>query len=227
MAGQLHIKWMSESLAASPAGGAFLLDYPLKGMSKRLSLVGDREITPVADGQGSYRYCVRVPIQRGRQRAAFFRFCARQSVSTHTFDAVALRNFLLTTDSTCQLTEVRMKRMPDKDVGFWASLIAWLYAHKNETGYAGLAGVMAILRATYVGKDAWSRRLLDAAMCSVFAFFLQPSLQVIGSVFNWHFSEDITRVAAVFLGFLGVDYVSTKIRRQIDKRLGDSNADSQ
>jgi len=24
MAGQLHIKWISESLAASPAGGAFL-----------------------------------------------------------------------------------------------------------------------------------------------------------------------------------------------------------
>ncbi|MEN4578194.1 phage holin, lambda family [Pantoea agglomerans] len=120
-----------------------------------------------------------------------------------------------------------MKRMPDKDVGFWASLIAWLYAHKNESGYAGLAGVMAILRATYVGKDTWSRRLLDAAMCSVFAFFLQPTLQVMGSALNWHFGEDITRVAAVFLGFLGVDYVSSKIRRQIDKRLGDSNADSQ
>ncbi|MCZ4058205.1 phage holin family protein [Pantoea sp. LMR881] len=61
--------------------------------------------------------------------------------------------------------------MPDKDPGFWASLVAWLYAHRNESGYAGLAGVMAILRATYLGKDSWSRRLLDAAMCSVFAFF--------------------------------------------------------
>lgn len=67
-----------------------------------------------------------------------------------------------------------MKRMPEKDPGFWASLLAWLYAHKNESGYAGLAGVMAILRATYIGKDTWPRRLLDAAMCSVFAFFLHP-----------------------------------------------------
>ena len=32
------------------------------------------------------------PLQRGRHRAAFFRFCAHQSVSTHTFDAVVLRN---------------------------------------------------------------------------------------------------------------------------------------
>ncbi len=120
-----------------------------------------------------------------------------------------------------------MKRMPEKDPGFWASLLGWLYAHKNESGYAGLAGVMAILRATYIGKDTWPRRLLDAAMCSVFAFFLQPTLQVIGSVFNWNFSDDTTRVVAVFLGFLGVDWLSSKLRRLIDKRLGDSNADTQ
>jgi hypothetical protein len=64
MAGQLHIIWMSESLAALPAGGAFLLVHPLQGMSKSLSLTGDREFTPVADGQGSYRFCVRDLIQK-------------------------------------------------------------------------------------------------------------------------------------------------------------------
>ena len=117
--------------------------------------------------------------------------------------------------------------MPERDPGFWASLLAWLYAHKNESGYAALAGVMALLRATYVGKDTWPRRLLDAAMCSVFAFFLQPTLQVIGSVFNWNFSDYVTRVAAVFLGFLGVDWLSSKLRRFIDKRIGDGNADTQ
>lgn len=120
-----------------------------------------------------------------------------------------------------------MKRMPDKDPGFWAALLAWLYAHKNESGYAALAGVMAILRATYIGVDTWPRRLLDAAMCSVFAFFLQPTLQILGSVFNWNFSTGSTQVAAVFLGFLGVDYISSKLRRFIDKRSGDTNADTQ
>ena len=55
-----------------------------------------------------------------------------------------------------------MKRMPDKDAGFWASLLSWLYAHKNESGYAGLAGVMAILRATYIGKESTKvRRQID------------------------------------------------------------------
>lgn len=119
-----------------------------------------------------------------------------------------------------------MKRMPDKDMGFWASLLAWLYAHKNESGYAALAGVMALLRATYVGVDTWPRRLLDAAMCSVFAFFLQPTLQILGSALNWKINDDVTRVAAVFLGFLGVDWLSSKLRKFIDKRIGDDNADA-
>ena len=120
-----------------------------------------------------------------------------------------------------------MKRMSEKDPGFWASLLAWLYAHKNESGYAGLAGVMAILRGTYYGKDTWPRRFLDAAMCSVFAFFLQPTLQIAGSVLNWDISTGTTQIVAVFLGFLGVDWLSTKLRRFIDKRIGDSNADTQ
>jgi len=185
MAGQLHIKWMSESLAASPAGGAFLLAYPLKGMSKRLSLVGDRKITPVADGQGSYRYCVRVPIQRGRQRAAFFRFCARQSVSTHTFDAVALRNFLLTTDST--------DRNHGGDMSIDMSKLA------SGAAYGASAGTIANGLLTRLSPDEWSAvGVLAGILVALFTLGInwyykrKATLAQIKALQRWPTAPDLT-----------------------------------
>lgn len=119
-----------------------------------------------------------------------------------------------------------MKRMPDKDPGFWAGLLAWLYAHKNESGYAAIAGVMALLRASYLGVVSWPKRILDAAMCSMFAFFLQPTLRVVGSIFNWDISPDTAWIFAIFIGALGFDYLREKLGHQINRRLGDDNADT-
>lgn len=117
--------------------------------------------------------------------------------------------------------------MSDKDPGFWAALLAWLYAHKNESGYAALAGIMALIRASYFGKDTWSRRFMDAGMCSMFAFFVKPTLQVVSSVFGWHLGDDFAWVAAILIGFVGIDYISFRFRRATAKRLGDENADQQ
>lgn len=118
-----------------------------------------------------------------------------------------------------------MNTMPEKDAGYWACLFEWWQAHRDESGHAVLAGLMALLRAAYTGNGTWTRRLLDAAMCSVFAFFLQPTLQIAGGVFNWNFGAETTYVAAVFLGFLGVDYISTKLHRFISNRTGGGDAD--
>lgn len=117
-------------------------------------------------------------------------------------------------------TGVEMKRMPDKDPGYWASLIAWLYAHRNESGYAALAGAMALLRASYFGKDTWPRRMMDAAMCSIFAFFVKPTLQVIMSIFGWQIGDDFAWVAAILIGFIGIDYISFRFRKLTDKKFG-------
>ncbi|MGC0845365.1 hypothetical protein [Pantoea agglomerans] len=83
MAGQLHIKWMSESLAASPAGGAFLLAYPLKGMSKRLSLVGDRKITLLPTGKAVTAIASGFPFKEVVKERPFFVF-AHANQSPHT-----------------------------------------------------------------------------------------------------------------------------------------------
>ncbi|PKH20217.1 phage holin, lambda family [Enterobacterales bacterium CwR94] len=115
--------------------------------------------------------------------------------------------------------------MSANDPGFWATLIAWLYAHKNEWGYAGLAGVMALIRASYFGRDSWPRRLMDAAMCSMFAFFVKPTLLILASIFNWQVGDDAAWVAAILIGFTGIDYFSFRIRKQLDKRFGGESAD--
>ncbi|HBR6996807.1 TPA: phage holin, lambda family [Klebsiella aerogenes] len=114
--------------------------------------------------------------------------------------------------------------MPSNDPGFWASLLAWLYTHKNESGYAVLAAVMAILRSTYVGRDSWPRRIVDGCMCGMFAFFLKPTCQALASIFGYSFNNDFAWVVAIVIGYLGVDFIGTKLRNQIDKRLGGSDA---
>lgn len=120
-----------------------------------------------------------------------------------------------------------MRRMANNDPGFWASVLVWLYSHKNESGYAALAGVMALIRASYFGRDTWPRRFMDAAMCSIFAFFVKPTLQVVASIFGWSVGDDFAWVAAILIGFVGIDYLSFRFRKQLDKRFGGADADNQ
>jgi lambda family phage holin len=120
-----------------------------------------------------------------------------------------------------------MKRMPERDPGFWASLLAWLYAHKNDAGLAGISGVIAILRASYYAKDSWPKRLIDAALCATFSFFLKPTLQVVGQVCNVTVPDDTAWPVAIFIGAVGTDYILTKMRAFADKKLGSTNADTQ
>ena len=89
-----------------------------------------------------------------------------------------------------------MKRMPENETGFWASLIAWLFSHKTEWGYAGVAGMFSLLRSAYA-QSSWSKRILDAVSCSALAFFAAPTLQVIGGVLNWNVPDAAAQVFAV------------------------------
>ena len=115
-----------------------------------------------------------------------------------------------------------MKRMPDKDAGFWAGLIAWLYSHKTEWGYAGVAGMFSLLRSAYA-QSSWSKRVLDAVSCSALAFFAAPTLHVVGCVLTWNVPDTAAHVFAVYIGYVGNDYISEKLRGWISRRTGDNS----
>lgn len=115
--------------------------------------------------------------------------------------------------------------MPSNDPGLRASLLLWLYAHKTEWGYAGVAGMFSLLRSAYA-KSPWNRRVLDAASCSALAFFAAPTLEVLGALLNWNVPETAAQVLAVFIGYVGNDYISEKLRSWIDRRSGEINSDN-
>ena len=118
-----------------------------------------------------------------------------------------------------------IKPMNEKDPGFWASLLAWLYSHKTEWGYAGVAGMFSLLRSAYA-QSSWSKRILDAVSCSALAFFAAPTLQVVGGVLNWNVPDAAAQVFAVYIGYVGNDYISEKLRGWINRRAG-GNSENQ
>ena len=111
---------------------------------------------------------------------------------------------------------------PEKDPGFWATVLLWLYSHKTEWGYAGVAGMFSLLRSAYA-KSPWSKRVLDAVSCSALAFFAAPTLQVVGALFNWNIPDAAAQVFAVYIGYVGNDYISARLRGWIDRKSGETN----
>ncbi|MCP1440030.1 lambda family phage holin [Erwinia persicina] len=107
-----------------------------------------------------------------------------------------------------------------QEPGFWASVGLWLYSHKTEWGYAGIAAMFSLLRSA-CARTPWSKRVLDAVSCSALAFFAAPTLQVIGALLNWNMPEAAAQVFAVYIGYVGNDYISEKLKRWINKRTGE------
>ena len=116
--------------------------------------------------------------------------------------------------------------MSSQDPGFWATVLLWLYSHKTEWGYAGVAGMFSLLRSAYA-KSPWSKRVLDAVSCSALAFFAAPTLQVVGALFNWSIPDAAAQVFAVYIGYVGNDYISARLRGWIDRKAGDTNEGQQ
>lgn len=104
--------------------------------------------------------------------------------------------------------------MPDKNPDLWAQLIAWLAAHKEGGGYAATAALMALLRSAYVGQQGWTRRLIDAAMCAMVAYFIKDCLDAIG----W--DSTYAYLGSMFIGYAGVDYFGNMLRRIASNRTG-------
>ncbi len=109
-----------------------------------------------------------------------------------------------------------------QEPGFWASVLLWLYSHKTEWGYTGIAGMFSLLR-NACATSSWSKRVLDAVSCSALAFFATPTLQVIGALFHWNVPGAAAQVFAVYIGYIGNDYISEKLRGWISRKTGGMN----
>lgn len=108
-------------------------------------------------------------------------------------------------------------KMPDKNPDVWGPLLAWLAAHKEGGGYAATAALMALLRSAYVGRDGWPRRLIDAAMCALAAYFIKDCLDAVG----W--DVKYATLGSIFIGSAGVDYFGSLLRRFVGARTGTSS----
>ncbi|ANC41743.1 phage holin, lambda family [Hafnia alvei] len=102
----------------------------------------------------------------------------------------------------------------DKTPDLWALILAWLAGHKSEGSYSALAFLVAFLRGVYSGDSPVWRRLLDAALCAVLAFFIKDALMLLGVDTEWSY------IGSVFIGFLGIDYFSSLLRRVVGNKAG-------
>ena len=104
--------------------------------------------------------------------------------------------------------------MPEKNPDVWGQLLAWFAAHKEGDGYAATAALMALLRSAYIGREGWTRRLIDAAMCALAAYFIKDGLTFIG----W--DPKYAYLGSMFIGYAGVDYFGNLLRRFVNNRTG-------
>lgn len=93
-------------------------------------------------------------------------------------------------------------------------MMDWLQQHKADLVAAGLALVMAYLRGWHSGNGLLPR-LLDAAMCSLIAFFLSDVLILM------NLNDDWAMIGSVFIGYLGTGYLGGVLRRVIGHKAND------
>lgn len=102
----------------------------------------------------------------------------------------------------------KMNKHPD----LVSVLVNWYLENKHECGYAFVAALMAILRGLYIGVLSWWRRFIDAAICAILAFFILDILTFM------HADPELAHIGSVFVGFLGVDYINTLIRKIVGEK---------
>ncbi|HHH0419329.1 TPA: phage holin, lambda family, partial [Yersinia enterocolitica] len=109
--------------------------------------------------------------------------------------------------------DMKMHNSPD----VWTVIGLWVAEHRGELLSAALAALMALLRGWYSGDDK-VKVTLDAAMCSLIAWFIKDVLLILSIDPSW------AMVSSVFLGYLGTAYIGSVLRRIIGNKTGAGNA---
>ncbi|ATW30609.1 phage holin, lambda family [Candidatus Williamhamiltonella defendens] len=110
--------------------------------------------------------------------------------------------------------------LPEKEPGFWVALLAWIRSQQIDFSYASLAALFSLLRNAW-GKYSWSRRLLDAFSCGTLAFFAQPLLSIVDSAFDLSLSASVLGVLAIYIGYVGTDYIRAPIQSWTQRKNGE------
>ncbi|MBK5072216.1 phage holin, lambda family [Budviciaceae bacterium BWR-B9] len=107
---------------------------------------------------------------------------------------------------------MRMYKQPD----IYGTIIAWIAEHRGELLSAVLAALMALLRGAYAGGGK-AKVMLDAAMCSVIAWFIRDILMIINVEPDW------ALITSVFIGYLGTDFIGSVLKKLISNKSGAAN----
>ncbi len=84
-------------------------------------------------------------------------------------------------------------------------ILNYLYQYKDQGVFAGLAGVVAILRGMYNG-GGWKKTLLDGVLCAFLGWFAKDLLAFMGM------NPDLAYITSVMIGYWGVEKVSGIIK---------------
>lgn len=84
-------------------------------------------------------------------------------------------------------------------------ILSYLSQYKDQGAFAGLAGVVAILRGMYNG-GGWKKTLLDGVLCALLGWFAKDLLALIG------LNQDFAYITSVMIGYWGVEKVSGMIK---------------
>ncbi|EPC7542463.1 phage holin, lambda family [Morganella morganii] len=84
-------------------------------------------------------------------------------------------------------------------------ILSYLSQYKDQGAFAGLAGVVAILRGMYNG-GGWKKTLLDGVLCALLGWFAKDLLALMG------LNQDLAYITSVMIGYWGVEKVSGIIK---------------
>ncbi|WP_240040119.1 phage holin, lambda family [Aeromonas hydrophila] len=104
-------------------------------------------------------------------------------------------------------------KMPDKDLGLLAWLLAWADTHWPALYGFILSVVISWLRVTYTG-GAVRQRLLESVLCGAISLSVMSGMDMIG------IPATASGFVGGFIGFLGVEKIRDVASRWLDRRFG-------
>ncbi|WP_407079060.1 phage holin family protein [Candidatus Williamhamiltonella defendens] len=81
-----------------------------------------------------------------------------------------------------------------------------MHSYQIDISYGSLTSLFALLCNTW-RKYYWSRRLLDVFFCGTLALFTQLLLSIVDSAFDVSLPASTNEVLAIYIGYLGTDYI--------------------